>query len=161
MTPSASQPVQNTSRKAGAQLLALKAKSPRKRTETVVYDSDKRRWRPVVGTVRGVDRIGTQYISRSTTSVNTQIGRPDSTTIEVPHPDIWSDYRGWTQRTTVLALPVTLAKSDERIKAELDRLRGQSNLIHGQVTAAEAIMTIEWIDQALRPYLQQLRALGQ
>lgn len=145
---------------AEAQLLALKAKFPRKLTETVVYDSDKRRWQPVVATVRSVDRTKTGYVSRSTTSVNTQVGRPDSMTIEVPHPDIWSDYKGRIQTTTVQALPVTLAKLDDQIETDLTRLRGQSNLIHSQVTAAQARMTIDWINQTLRPYLSHLRNLA-
>jgi hypothetical protein len=142
-----------------AQLMALKAKFPGKRTETVAFSRDKRPMQTAASTTRTVDRTPTGHVSRATTAVNTRMGNNDTLTVEVPHADIWSDYKGWVHTATLQSLPATLAKLEAKIEADLQKLRGQSQSLNSQVNAAQARMTIEWINQTLRPYLAQLRAL--
>lgn len=145
---------------ADAQLLALKAKFPGKRTQTVVFHRDKRPMQTTGTSTTNLQRTSDGWIARTGHTANTQIGRPDTLTVEVPHPDIWADYKGWVHISTLQSLPATLAKLDEKIEADLQRLSGQTQSVSSQVNAAQARMTIEWINNTLRPYLAQLRALA-
>lgn len=145
---------------ADAQLLALKAKFPGKRTQTVAFNRDKRPMQTTGTSTTNLQRTSDGWIARTGHTANTQIGRPDTLTVEVPHPDIWSDYKGWVHISTLQSLPTTLAKLDEKIEADLQRLSGQTHSVSSQVNAAQARMTIEWINNTLRPYLAQFRTLA-
>ena len=106
-------------------LLALKAKFPAMRTETVHYPK-----------------------------------KPGSQTIEVPHVDIYSYYKGMVQTATLQGLPVSLQRMETRIESDLSQLHSETASLNNKINAAQASRTITWINGTLRPYLAQLKAIA-
>ena len=141
-------------------LAALKAKFPSMRTETVLFLKDKTySTAPTRTTVTHVN--GNTVVSNTSHGTGVRAtGKPDSQTVEVPKPDIYSYYKGMVQTATLQGLPGSLERIEARIESDLNQLHSETGSLSHTINAAQAGGTISWINTTLRPYLAQLRAIA-
>ncbi|MBM3855575.1 MAG: hypothetical protein FJ399_20880 [Verrucomicrobia bacterium] len=159
--PKARPPSSRPSRTATpASLAELKERFPRRQTRTVGFLKNKKYYlAPATTTTTQIDGNTITSVRQRTPSV-TVSGRPDTMSIEVPHPDVYSYYKGMVQTATMEGLPRTLKMIEDRLETDLDRLAGQTGSYSDTLNAAQAQASIDWINRSLRPYLGQLRALA-
>ncbi len=152
-------PPRSAGRVAGLTLAELKERFPLKHMRTVGYLKDKKFYltetRTTVSEAQG-NRVVTQTQRHPAIGVS---GKPDTLSIEVPHPDVHSFYKGMVQTATMEGLPRSLKMMEDRIQQDLARLGGTVSL-HNSVETAQAAASVAWINGTLRPYLAQLRAIS-
>ncbi len=85
-------------------------------------------------------------------------GRVEPFTYDVPAPDVWNWYRSMLQTTTLEALPRTLQLIETRMVEDRQKAQAASGGSSMSV-AAQAKHTLVWFDKALRPHLNEWRAL--
>ena len=151
-------PPRSAGRVAGPTLAELKERFPPKHMRTVGYLKDKKFYltetRTTLSEVQG-NRVVKQTQRNPALGVS---GKPDTLSIEVPHPDVYSFYKGMVLTATMEGLPRSLKMMEDRIQQDLARLGGTGSL-HHSVETAQAAASAAWINGTLRPYLAQLRAI--
>ena len=79
--------------------------------------------------------------------------------VHVPHNDVYSDYQGWIRTVTLDGIPQTLARIEERIKKN-ESATSKMEYDPNDSASVQAQLTSKWVQNKLRPYLAELRALN-
>lgn len=144
------------------QLITLKAKFPKSEREAVgIVKSRSRGDSSISGTAETRTSRDTFGNSQSTTvfrnSRNRQTVPDDTIEVEVPSPNLYSEYQGWVRIATLQSLPKVIERIEEKIEKDLGELGRQGQSISNQSGSAQANKSITWIQTKLRPYLAELK----
>jgi hypothetical protein len=88
-----------------------------------------------------------------------QYQKPMKMEVRVPHNDVYSDYQGWIRTVTLDGIPQTLVRIEERIKKN-ESATSKMEYDPNDSASVQAQLTSEWVQNKLRPYLAELRALN-